>query len=85
MLSRAGTPIPVNDISIYHLSTGIQEDSISCGLFALNSISCHYFPQLFLPLQHGDLSLPRYRLELALDLLQRGAVSHILYRIMLLY
>lgn len=85
MLSRAGTPIPVNDISIYHLSTGIQEDSISCGLFALNSISRHYFPQLFLPLQHGDLSLPRYRLELALDLLQRGAVSHILYRIMLLY
>ena len=79
MLLRAGTQMPVNDISIYPLPTGVQQDSISCGLFALNSIGRHYFPQGFPPLQHGDLSLPRYRLELALDLLQKGAVSHILY------
>jgi len=85
MLSRAGTQMPVDDISIYHLSTGVQRDSISCGLFALNSISCYYFPERFPTLQHGDLSLPQYRLELALDLLQKGSINHILYRTMFLH
>ena len=45
MLSRAGTQMPVEDISIYDLATGVQKDSISCGLFALNSIDHHYLPQ----------------------------------------
>ena len=85
MLSRAGTQMPVEDISIYGLSTGVQEDSISCGLFALNSIDRHYLSQGLPPLQHGDLSLPHYRLELALDLLQKGTVSHILHRTMVFH
>ena len=79
MLSRAGTPMPGSDISIYPLSTGVQRDGISCGLFALNSISHHYLPQTFSILQHGTLSFALYRMELALELLQEGAVSHILY------
>ena len=79
MLSRVGTPMPVSDISVYPLATGVQTDSILCGLFALNSISHHYLPQGFPILQHGPLSLPQYRMELALELLQEGAVSHIQY------
>lgn len=85
MLSRAGTQMPVDDISIYPLPTGVQKDSISCGLFSLNSISCHYFPQNFPPIQHGDSSLPHYQLQLALDLLRIGTVSYILYKMIVLH
>jgi len=71
MLSWAGTPMPVSDISIYPLATGVQIDSISCGLFALNSTSHHYLPQGFPILQCGPLLLPQYQMELALELLQK--------------
>jgi len=78
MLARSGHPTPESDISIYPLPTGMQIDPISCGLFALNAIGHHYLPQHFPLLHSGDHSLPHYRMELALELLQEEAVSHFL-------
>ena len=84
MLARSGQQIPESDISIYPLPTGIQIDPISCGLFALNAISHYYLPQEISLLHSGNLSLPHYRLELALELLQEDTVSHFLYRTQML-
>lgn len=74
MLSRSGHKIPESDISIYPLQTKIQQDPISCGLFALNAISHHYLPHAPL-LQPDVLSVTHSRIELALELLVEGAVS----------
>jgi hypothetical protein len=38
MLTQSGREIGIPDISIFPLETGMQEDSDSCGLFALNTI-----------------------------------------------
>ena len=75
MLSRSGHEIPESDISIYPLPSVIQQDPISCGLFALNAIRHHYLPQNSPPLQPDALSPACYWLELALELLQEGAVG----------
>jgi hypothetical protein len=75
MLDRSGHGIPESDISIYPLPTAVQQDPFSCGLFALNAISHHYLPQNSPLLQSDVFSLAHCRLELALDLLQEGAVS----------
>jgi len=75
MLSRSGYDIPESDISIYPLEITIQKDPISCGLFALNAISHHYLQQNSPLLESSVLSLARYRMEIALELLQEGAVS----------
>ena len=75
MLRRSGHPMPESDISIYPLPTSTQHDVISCGLFALNAIGHYYLPENFPLLAPGSLSLAQSRLELALDLLQEGAVS----------
>lgn len=42
MICRSGKEILESDISIYPLETGIQKDSDSCGLFALNAIEHHF-------------------------------------------
>ena len=80
MLKRSGRLMPESDISIYPLPTGVQQDSISCGLFALNAIKHYCFPQNSPILPSNLLSLAHSRLELALSLLQEGAVSQFLYR-----
>jgi hypothetical protein len=73
MLRRSGKEIPEEDISIYPLATAIQQDFNTCGLFALNAIEHHYFKS---PLLQSDvLSLAQYRMEIALSLLQKDAVS----------
>lgn len=75
MLSRSGHKIPESDISIYALDITIQKDPSSCGLFALNAISHHYLKQDSPLLKSDALSLAHYRMEIALELLQGGAVS----------
>ena len=81
MLSRSGHEFQESDISIYSLEITVQQDPISCGLFALNAIS-HYYLQQNSPLLQSDiLSLARYRMEIALELLQEGAVSLFLYKV----
>jgi len=75
MLNRSGHGIPESDISIYPLPTTVQQDPISCGIFALNAISHHYLPHNSPLLQPNVISLACYRMELALDLLQEGTVS----------
>jgi hypothetical protein len=74
MLRRSRKEIPELDISIYPLTTTTQQDSNSCGLFALNAIEHHYLQHIPL-LQPDTLSLACYRIEIALDLLQKGTVS----------
>jgi hypothetical protein len=80
MLDKSGRGIPESDISIYPLPTTVQQDPVSCGLFALNAISHHYLLQNSPLLQPDVLSLARCRLELASELLQEGAVSQFGYR-----
>ena len=80
MLKRSGRSMPESDISIYPLPTGVQQDSILCGLFALNAIKHYCFPQNSPILPSNLLSLAHSWLELALSLLQEGAVSQFLYR-----
>lgn len=66
--------MPESDISIYPLPTMIQEDHISCGLFALNAISHYYLPHAPL-LEPDTISVAHCWLELTLDLLGEGSVS----------
>ena len=75
MLDRSGREMSELDISVYPLQTTNQQDPNSCGLFALNAICCHYLPQTSSLLQPDVCSVACYRLELALDHLQDGAVS----------
>ena len=58
----------------------IQPDLISCGLFTLNAIGHYYLPQDIPLLQPDPSSLACYRLEIALELLQAGAVSLLLFK-----
>jgi len=74
MLSRSGQGIPESDISIYPLETTIQQDFNSCGLFALNAIEHHYLQNSPL-LQLDALSVAHNWMQIALGLLQEGAVS----------
>jgi hypothetical protein len=75
MLSRSQHGIEVSDISIFPLSITVQEDLISCGLFALNAIGHHYLQQNSPLLQPDSLSLAQYRMEIALKLLHDESVS----------
>ena len=77
MLRRSRKDIPESDISIYPLEIATQQDTNSCGLFALNAIE-HYYLQHSPLLQSDALSLAHYWMEIALTLLQEGAVSTIL-------
>ena len=81
MSSWSGYKVQESDISIYPLEIVSQQDSNSCGLLALNAIS-HYYLQQNSPLLQADaLSLARYRMEIALELLQEGAVSLFLCKV----
>jgi hypothetical protein len=83
MLRRSGREIPESDISIYPLATSTQQDSNSCGLFALNAIEHNYIQQS--PLLQSDIfSLASYRMEIALQLLQEDAVSVFLSKLFLM-
>ena len=84
MLSWSGHGIQKSDISIYPLEIAIQKDPNSCGLFALNAISHHYLQQNSPLLQSEILSPTYYQVEIALELLQEGAVSLFLYKIYLI-
>ena len=75
MVCRSVQGISMSDISIYPLATSMQPDYDSCGLFALNAIEHHYLQQNTPLLRSDTLSLARYRMEIALGLLQDDAVS----------
>jgi hypothetical protein len=80
MLSQSGHGIQESDISIYPLEITVQQDPFSCGPFALNAISHHYLQQNSPLLRSNVLSLVHYQMEIALELLQEGAVSIFLYK-----
>jgi len=61
-----------NPISIHPLPTSFQNDSISCGLLALNALSHHYLNQPLL--SPNKISLACARMEIALDLLSGNTV-----------
>lgn len=73
MLRRSKKEFPISDIPVFQLETGIQNDSDSCGLFALNAID-HFFNNSPL-LQPDNLLLAQYRMRIALGILQLNAVS----------
>jgi hypothetical protein len=75
MLSRSGSNFQESQISISSLEIATQQDSNSCGLFALNAISHHYLQQKSPLLQSNAISVRNYRMEIALKLLQEDAVS----------
>ena len=75
MLRQSGSKVQESQIFISPLETAIQQDSNSCGLFALNAISHHYLQQKSPLLQSDAQSLKNYRMEIALELLQKDAVS----------
>ena len=78
MLSQSGTKVQESQISISPLGIATQRDSNSCGLFALNAISHHYLQQKSPLLHSNPQSLRSYRMEIALGLLQKDAVSTLL-------
>jgi len=62
----------VGGVTVGDLATGVQDDGISCGLFALNSIAHHY---LKVPLLPTDLvALNCCRMEIGLNILGTMAV-----------
>ena len=65
--------LPTGDkITIHQLPTGCQNDSTSCGLFALNAISHYYLEN---PLLHPDpAALVCHRMEIALDIISSMTV-----------
>ena len=75
LLSQSGQGVLRSDIPIHQLETMNQPDLISCGLFTLNAIGHYYLPQVIPLLQPDPSSMAYYRLEIALELLQAGAVS----------
>jgi len=83
MLSQSGYGFQEADISIYPLEITVQQDLISCGLLALNAVSHHFLQQNSPLLQSDILSLARYWIEIALELLEEGAVSLFLYKCIL--
>ena len=78
MLTQSQHRIEISDISIFPLTITIQEDVISCGLFALNAIGHHYLQQVSPLLQPDSLSLAQYWMEIALKLLHDESefISH---------
>jgi hypothetical protein len=80
ILSRSGCEILWSKISIHPLPTTVQQDQISCGLFALNAVSHHYLQQDSPLLESDNLSLAHCRMEIALEILHEGGVSLFLYR-----
>lgn len=76
---RSGRKLDGNSVPVHPLPTGHQDDSTSCGLFALNALSHHYLDQ---PLLSPDqISLVHARMEIALDLLNGNTVRPTLYNI----
>ena len=67
-LTTKSSHIPAHTrITLHQLPTGYQEDSSSCGLFALNSISHHYLEcQLLSP---DPAILASYQMEIALNII----------------
>ena len=57
----------VGEIAVGDLATGVQDDGISCGLFALNSIAHHYFEDPLLPT--NSVALNFRRKEIGLNIL----------------
>jgi hypothetical protein len=65
----------MSDISIFPLETGMQEDSDSCGLFALNAIGHHYLQWQFPLLEPDSISQAKAQINIALEILQDDHVS----------
>jgi len=74
---RSGRHLDISSIPVHPLQTGYQDDSTSCGLFALNAIGCYYLDHQILPTD--QMSLVSARMDIALDLLNGNTVCHIHY------
>ena len=59
-------------ITLNQLSAGVQLDSVSCGLFALNSIAHHYLGHTILP--SDQIVLVCHQIEIALDIISSMTV-----------
>ena len=80
ILSWSGCEIQWSKISIHPLSITIQQDPISCGLFALNAVSHHYLQQDSPLWEPDNITLAHCWMEIALELLHEGGVHLFLYR-----
>ena len=74
---RSGRKLDIDSILVHPLQTGYQNDSTSCGLFALNAIGCHYLDHQILPAD--QMSLVSARMDIALDLLNGNMVCPVHY------
>jgi hypothetical protein len=74
---RSKQNVDSNPVQIHFLSTGYQDDTVSCGLFALNALD-HYY--LKYPLLSPDrVSVALARMDIALYLLQANMVCILLH------
>jgi len=69
---KSGRNINTDSILVHHLPTGYQDDSVSCGLFALNAIGHHYLGHQLLPT--NQMSLVCARMDITLVLLNGNTV-----------
>ncbi len=69
-------------ITLDKLPTGYQDDSASCGLFALNAIAHHYLQHPLLP--SDPIMLVCYRMEIGLNIISSMTVClfHIQYKVL---
>jgi len=74
---KSGRNIGTDSVLVRHLPTGYQDDSVSCGLFALNAIGHHYLGHQLLPT--NQISLVCARMDIALDLLNGNIVCQYHY------
>jgi len=77
LAQRSGRGAGPDSIPIHQLPTGYQDDSVSCGLFALNAIGHHYLDHELLPTD--QISLVCARMDMALDFLNGNTVCPIYY------
>ena len=67
----------VGEITVSDLATGVQDDGISCGLFALNSITHHYLKVPLLPTD--SIALNCCRMEIGLNILGTMTICLLIY------
>ena len=74
---RSSRNISAESILVHQLPTGYQNDSTSCGLFALNAVGHHYLDHQILPTNRA--SVVGTRMDIVLDLLNGNMVCVISY------
>jgi hypothetical protein len=76
LYQRSGRNMDNNYIPVCPLPTGCQNDTASCGLFALNAIGHHYLGHSLL--SPDPTSVACRRMEIALDLIYENTVCLVL-------